>query len=84
MKLASIRLVTRDMQGLVGFYETLMGAKAAWLGDDFAQIATGASALAICTERSTDRFNASAANVGANLSGMLEFQTCKRFQDCIH
>ena len=47
MKLASVRLIARDIRGLVAFYETVTGAKADWLAPVFAEIVTRGASLAI-------------------------------------
>jgi uncharacterized glyoxalase superfamily protein PhnB len=74
MKLASIRLVTNDLDRLVAFYTMLTGAAAARLAPDFAEIRLEGAIVAISTERAVRQFNVGAATAAANRSAILEFQ----------
>jgi catechol 2,3-dioxygenase-like lactoylglutathione lyase family enzyme len=74
MKLASVRIVTNDIDGLIAFYTTLTGASAARLAEDFAEIRLAGAILAISTERAVKQFNAGAAIAAANRSAIVEFQ----------
>lgn len=74
MKLASVRLVTNDIDGLIAFYTTLTGASAARLAEDFAEIRLAGAIVAISTERAAKQFNAGAAIAAANRSAIVEFQ----------
>ncbi len=74
MKLASVRLVTNDFDGLVSFYAMLTGVTAARLTTDFAEIRLDGAIVAICTERTIQQFNVGAATAGANQSAILEFE----------
>jgi uncharacterized glyoxalase superfamily protein PhnB len=74
MKLASVRLVTHNLDSLVSFYTMLTGAAAARLAEDFAEIRLEGAIVAIGTERSIKQFNAGAATAAANRSAILEFE----------
>jgi uncharacterized glyoxalase superfamily protein PhnB len=74
MNLASIRLVTRNLDSLVSFYTMLTGAAAARLAPDFAEIRLEGAIVAISTERAVQQFNVGAATAAANQSAILEFQ----------
>ena len=74
MNLASIRLVTDDLDSLVSFYTMLTGAAAARLAPDFAEIRLEGAIVAISTERAVQQFNVGAATAAANRSAILEFQ----------
>ena len=74
MKLASIRLVTNDVDSLVSFYTMLTGAPAARLAEDFAEIRSDGAIVAIGSERSIKQFNVGAATAAANRSAILEFE----------
>ena len=74
MNIASLRIVTRDVPGLASFYQHLTGAEPATQNDDFVEVACGAMTLAICSERSVERFNAGAASGAANRSVIIEFK----------
>ena len=74
MKFASTRLVARDIQNLVGFYERVMNKKAEWLVPTFAEIVTPAATLAINTADTVALFKEGSAEAGANRTAILEFQ----------
>jgi catechol-2,3-dioxygenase len=65
MKLAYTRLVTKDVTVLARFYQEILGI--APIGsEDYAELRTGGSTLAISSKRSVDLFNAGAAEAAAN------------------
>jgi uncharacterized glyoxalase superfamily protein PhnB len=74
VKLASVRLVTNNLDSLVSFYTMLTGAPAVRLAEDFAEIRLEGAIVAIGTERSIKQFNVGAATAAANRSAILEFQ----------
>jgi uncharacterized glyoxalase superfamily protein PhnB len=74
MNLASVRLVTRDVDRLVSFYTRLIGGKATRPSPEFAEFRFNGSALAISSERLVQQFNAGAAIPAANHSAIIEFQ----------
>ena len=74
MKFASVRLVTLDVERLVGFYSALSGVAAVHLADGFAEIRLPGATLAISAEHLIQRFNAGAASAAANRSAILEFE----------
>ncbi|WP_373355585.1 VOC family protein [Pseudoroseicyclus sp. CXY001] len=74
MKIASIRLIARDVQGLVAFYERVTGVKAQWLAPVFAEIVTPGASLAIGSEETVALFEAGSAEAGANRTAIIEFQ----------
>ena len=47
MKLASVRLIARDVRALVAFYETVTGTQAEWLAPVFAEIVTPGASLGL-------------------------------------
>ncbi|HEX4461128.1 MAG TPA: VOC family protein [Polyangia bacterium] len=74
MKLASIRIVTNDLERLIGFYEQLTGVVATRLAPDFAEVRLAGAVLAISTERMVKQFNAGVCVSAANRSAILELQ----------
>ncbi|WP_233808335.1 VOC family protein [Paraburkholderia sp. HP33-1] len=74
MKLASVRVVTRDTDGLVEFYQRLSGIEAVRPADGFAEIRFGGATLAISSEHLIELFNVGAATAAANRSAILEFE----------
>ena len=73
MKLASTRIVTKDVPALARFYEGVTGVAPVG-NEDFVEVRTSGSVLAICSERSVVKDNASAAVSGENRSLILEFE----------
>jgi uncharacterized glyoxalase superfamily protein PhnB len=74
MKLASIRLVTNDLERLIGYYELLTGVAATRLAPDFAEVRLPGAVLALSTERVVKQFNAGVCVAAANRSSILELQ----------
>jgi catechol 2,3-dioxygenase-like lactoylglutathione lyase family enzyme len=77
MKLASTRIVTKDVPALARFYETLTQiAPVSPIGDPsvFVEFRNSGSLLAIGDERGVVRFNAGAAVGAANRSMIIEFE----------
>jgi len=73
VNLVSIRLITDDVQRLVGFYEQVTGVAAAWSTPDFAEIPTPAGALAIGHSRTVALFGAGSARAADNHTAIIEF-----------
>lgn len=74
MKFASTRLIARDIQAVVRFYETLTNQKAEWLAPVFAEIVTPGAALAIGSAETVALFKEGTAEPGANRTAILEFE----------
>lgn len=74
MKFASVRVVTRDVDGLVKFYQRLSGIEAVRPADGFAEMRFEGATLAISSEYLIERFNVGAATAAANQSAILEFE----------
>jgi predicted enzyme related to lactoylglutathione lyase len=74
IKLASVRLVTNELDRLASFYELITGVPATRLTPDFAEIRLEGAIVAIGTERTIKQFNAGAATAAANRSAIVEFQ----------
>jgi uncharacterized glyoxalase superfamily protein PhnB len=74
MKLASVRLVTNDLDRLAAFYGNLTGVAATRLAPDFAEIRFDGAILALSTEKAVKQFNAGAAVAGENRSAIVELQ----------
>ena len=75
MKLASIRLVTREVDSLVAFYKQVTGIEPfsppGFKG--YAEIRLPSCTIAIVSEEAVAQFNAGAASAAANRSVILEF-----------
>ncbi|WNL48068.1 VOC family protein [Dyella sp. BiH032] len=74
MKFASIRLIARDIQAMVGFYEKLTDQKADWLAPVFAEIVTTGATLAIGSVETVALFKEGTAEPAANRTAIIEFQ----------
>ena len=73
MKLASTRLVARDIKAVVGFYEMVTGRAAEWLAPVFAEIVTPGATLAVGSAETVALFKEGSAEAGANRTAILEF-----------
>ena len=73
MKIASVRIITADIQRLVGFFEKATCVTAKWSTDDFAEIVAGSFTLAIGSTRTLAFFGEGVAQAAANKSVILEF-----------
>ncbi|OWJ61264.1 VOC family protein [Paraburkholderia caledonica] len=74
MKFASVRVVTRYIDGLVEFYQRLSGIEAVRPADGFAEMRFEGATLAISSEHLIELFNVGAATAAANQSAILEFE----------
>jgi predicted enzyme related to lactoylglutathione lyase len=73
MKFISTRIITADVNRLVGFYEMVTGASATWGNELFAEIPTPIGTLAIGSEKTVPLFGDRSAEPAANRSAILEF-----------
>lgn len=74
MKFASVRIIARDLKGMVSFYETLANQKAEWLAPVFAEIVTPGATVAIGAAETVALFKEGSAEPAANRTVILEFQ----------
>ena len=74
MKLTSLRIITDNIKQLVHFFEKATGVAAQWYTDDFAEIVTGNSTLAIGSMRTTGIFGGRIAEPASNKSVIIEFR----------
>lgn len=75
MKLASIRILTDDVPGLVAFYETLTGGTARWVTPAFGAVPAGQTEIAVTSPESLVLGNTpGVAEPNANRSLYLEFE----------
>ncbi|WP_299574893.1 VOC family protein [uncultured Williamsia sp.] len=73
MNLASIRIITADVDRLVGFYEMLTGVTADRPAPVFAEIVTAAGTLAIGDQATVALFGEGSAHPADNRSVIIEF-----------
>ncbi|HEX2914507.1 MAG TPA: VOC family protein [Chloroflexia bacterium] len=73
MNFVSIRVITGDVKRLVNFYEQVTGLSSKWYTEDFAELASPSSILAIASMRTVGLFGANAASPAQNHSVIIEF-----------
>ena len=73
MNLRSLRIITEDINRLVGFYEKVTGLTAKWHTEDFAEIGTASSNLAIGSTKTLALFGENIAEPSSNKSVIIEF-----------
>ncbi|MFE9786365.1 VOC family protein [Nocardia salmonicida] len=89
MNLVSIRLITDDIEQLVGFYQQVTGVEASWATPDFAEIVTPVGTLAIGSVRTVALFGAGSARPADNHTAIIEFMVpdvdadYRRLQDSV-
>jgi uncharacterized glyoxalase superfamily protein PhnB len=74
MNFTSVRIITGDINGLVGFYERATGATATWFTADFAEVTSPLATLAIGSDRTVALFGDGVAEPASNRSVIIEFQ----------
>lgn len=67
-------VVTENVRSLVEFYEPILGQKAKWSGDDYAEFATGVGTLAIFSLSAQEKYIPGSADAAKNRSVILEFK----------
>lgn len=74
MNFVSIRIITDDIQRLVGFYEHITGIPVTMYTEDFGELATPACTLAIGSTRTLQLFGADVARAADNHTAIIEFR----------
>jgi predicted enzyme related to lactoylglutathione lyase len=74
MQLASIRIITDDLDGLVSFYEQLTGVTADRPAPPFAELVLPTATLAIGHSQTVALFGAGSARAADNHSVIIEFR----------
>lgn len=74
MNFVSTRIITEDVQRLVGFYEKATGLKATWSTPDFAELHTSTATLAMGSSATVSLFAEGAARAADNRSVIIEFR----------
>ncbi|MFJ1824751.1 VOC family protein [Streptomyces sp. NPDC088178] len=73
MDFVSIRIITSDVARLVEFYERATGVRATWATEDFAELKTPGTTLAIAGARTVPLFAPGSARPADNHSVITEF-----------
>ncbi|WP_158996317.1 VOC family protein [Mucilaginibacter sp. L196] len=74
MNLTSLRIITADIKRLVQFLEKITGLTATWYTEDFAEIVTSTSTLAIGSTKTMALFGGEIAQPASNKSVIIEFR----------
>ena len=74
MNFVSIRIITADIERLVGFYEQITGIPVTMYTKDFGELKTAACTLAIGSTRTLQLFRGDVARPSENHSAILEFR----------
>ena len=67
-------LITANVSRLVNFYENILGMKAQWSGERYAEFRTGAGVLAIFSADAQETYIPGSADAASNRSAILEFK----------
>jgi catechol 2,3-dioxygenase-like lactoylglutathione lyase family enzyme len=67
-------LITGNVKQLVAFYEPILGLKAQWSGEDYAEFHTGVGVLAIFSFTAQEKYISGVTEPGKNRSAILEFR----------
>jgi predicted enzyme related to lactoylglutathione lyase len=73
VEFASIRIITDDLERLVGFYELVTGITATRRAPVFVELHTGAGTLTIGTAATVEMLGAAAPTSASNNSVLIEF-----------
>jgi predicted enzyme related to lactoylglutathione lyase len=74
MDLVSVRIITADITRLMGFYEHITGTSATRYTEDFAEVTTPSSTLAIGSTRTLQLFGGDVARPADNHTAIIEFR----------
>jgi predicted enzyme related to lactoylglutathione lyase len=73
VQLASVRIITDDLAGLVHFYEVLTGAAAQYLTEDFVELVTPSATLALSTPGRVAFIVGEVPRAASNKTAIVEF-----------
>ncbi|RKS80584.1 putative enzyme related to lactoylglutathione lyase [Motilibacter peucedani] len=73
VQLASVRVLTEDLEGLLRFYGLLTGATPQWLTEDFVELVTPSATFALSHPRRVAFISDPTPRAAANSSAIVEF-----------
>lgn len=73
MKLASLRIITKDIKQTVSFYEKAVGLTAQWYTEDFAELSANSITIAIGSTRTMKLFGENLTESTGNKTTIIEF-----------
>ena len=74
-------LITTNVSRLVNFYENVLGLKAQWSGEQYAEFRTGVGVLAIFSADAQEKYIPGSADAAKNRSSILEFKVAEVDQE---
>lgn len=74
MKLTSLRMITKDIQQTVEFYEKTIGLTAQWYTEDFAELSGDSITIAIGSTRTMKLFGENFREATGNKNTIIEFR----------
>ena len=73
MKLTSLRIISKDIQSAVAFYEQITGIAATWYTEDFAELSGNSITIAIGSTRTMQMFSEDLTDFAGSKSTIIEF-----------
>jgi len=67
-------LITTNISRLVNFYENVLGMKARWSGEQYAEFHTGVGVLAISSAEAQEKYIPGSSEAASNRSAILQFK----------
>ena len=67
-------LITPNVSRLVNFYENVLGMKARWSGEQYAEFHTGVGVLAIFSAEAQEKYIPGSSEAASNRSAILQFK----------
>jgi len=67
-------LITANVSRLVNFYENVLGMKARWSGEQYAEFHTGVGVLAIFSAEAQEKYIPGSSEAASNRSAILQFK----------
>jgi catechol 2,3-dioxygenase-like lactoylglutathione lyase family enzyme len=67
-------LITTNISRLVNFYENVLGMKARWSGEQYAEFHTGVGVLAIFSAEAQEKYIPGSSEAASNRSAILQFK----------
>lgn len=73
MKLTSLRIISKDIQSAVAFYEQITGIAATWYTEDFAELSGNSITIAIGSTWTMQMFSENLTDFAGSKSTIIEF-----------
>ena len=76
-------LITTNVSRLVNFYENVLGMKARWSGEQYAEFHTGVGVLAIFSAEAQEKYIPGSSEAASNRSAILQFKVADLDQEYV-